>query len=272
MILAEIVGGKSVVIIAPGAYLAGSKQRSKIESHDIVCRINRGFPVPPNMVEDISDRCDVLFHLLAVGMAANEKEFAPLVGHVGYIVSTHHQGEPRIARFKTVNRGRIPFECVPFSTIQRVKLRVKKAPNAGLIAVTHLLNQPIKSLYLTGFSFYEDGYYVGYGGRDARASAAMRGGQAGHDQITAKAYMKDLLSATTVPVEVDETMKRILDRALSIRRQIEEIHGLKNQALVTLKATMAQRFGAETIMPGDTMVRVKSEADILIRKGRAILI
>jgi hypothetical protein len=224
------------------------------------------------MIEDIGERCDILYHLLAVAMAANEKEFAPLVGHVGFIVSTHHKGEPRIARFAQVNKGRIPFECVQYSMIQKVRMHVRKAPNAGIIAITHLLSLPIRSLYLTGFSFYEDGYYVGYGGRDAKASAAMRGGQVGHDQVSAKSYIKRLLAASIIPIETDKTMERILDRTIDIKEQIEELHGIKANQLIELRATMAQRFGAETVMPGDTMIRLKHDADILIRKGRAVLI
>src|SRR3990167_560454 len=189
MTYAELIEGKSVAIIAPAAYLMGSKQRALIESYDMVARINRGFPVPAPLIEDVGERTDILYHLLSVGMAANDKLFSPLIGKVGFIISTHHQGEPRSASFKTVNRGRIPFECVPFSMIQKVKLHVRRAPNAGVIAVTHLLSMPIKSLYLTGFSFYEDGYYADYGGHPA---GSFRGGQAGHDQVSAKRYMKQL--------------------------------------------------------------------------------
>lgn len=269
MTFSEYVNGKSVAIVAPGAYLMGSKQRELIESHDLVARINRGFPVPPAMIEDIGERCDILYHLLAVGMAANEKDFSPCVGKVGFIISTHHQGEPRIARFKQVNRGRVPFECVPFSMLQKVKLKVRKAPNAGVVAVSHLLSQPIRSLYLTGFSFYQDGYYAGYGGHP---KGAFKGGQPGHDQNSAKACMKQLLASATVPITTDATMAQILERSLEIKRQLAEIAPKKPSETVELRALMAMRFGQDTLMTGETFLRVRKEADILIRKGRAVLV
>jgi hypothetical protein len=268
MTFADLVTGKSIALIAPGAYLAGTKQREKIDGFDLVARINRGFPVPLAMVEDIGERCDILFHLLSVGMAANEKEFAPLVGHVGFIVSTHHQGEPRFARFKAINRGRIPCECVPFSVVQRVRLHVRKAPNAGVVAITHLLSLPIKSLYLTGFSFYEDGYYAGYNPKVPN----IKGGQAGHDQTSAKAYLKELIASSAIPVEIDAVMQHVFDRTLAVQKQLEELQRIGNDKVVELKATVTQRHGAETIVAGDTMLRIKRDADILIRKRRAVLV
>jgi hypothetical protein len=268
MTYAELIEGKSVAIIAPAAYLLGSRQRARIESCDLIARINRGFPVPPGMVEDIGERTDILYHLLMVGMAASEQVFKPCIGKVGFIVSTRHEGEPRVPQFKRINRGRIPFECVPFSMIQSVKLRVRKAPNAGVIAVTHLLSMPIKSLYLTGFSFYEDGYYPGYN----ETAGRIQGGQAGHDQVTSKAYMKALLASTTIPLEMDGAMAQIVGRSKEINEQLLEIHAVKHLDIVKLRATMAQRHGAETIMPGDTMLKTRRDADILIRKGRAVLV
>lgn len=272
MTFREFVEGKSVALIAPSAHVMGTRQRELIESHDLVARINRGFPVPPQLVPDIGDRTDILFHLLNVHIAASEHEFAQCVGKVRFVVSVHPHGHNYTTRFQRINRGRIPFEAIPTSTRQAVRMQVRKSPNAGIIAITHMLDQPIKDLYLTGFGFYEYGYYTGYGGRDARQAKAMKGGQSGHDQNSQKAYVKRLLASTTIPVTMDETMRRILGNHQSPKDQMRTIAELPRDKVVKVTALMDLRHGADTVRCGDSFLVTKRDAEILISKHRAALL
>ena len=271
MSFAEFVKDKSIALLASSRHLMGMKQREKLEAFDLIIRINRGFPVAENMIEDISDRTDVLYHLLAVHIASNENDFKQCIGKIQYIISVHHQGEPRVDAFKQINRGRIPFECVPFSMIQQVKLQIRKAPNAGIMAITHLLSMPIKSLYLTGFGFYEHGYYTGYGGRNDAEALKMKGGQVGHDQHSQKMYIKTAIALASIPVSMDAVMQEILAKTIPTSQQLDQLKKIKTGEIVRLKALMTQRHGIDTVKAGDTMLRIKSDAEGLIRKRRAVL-
>ena len=268
---AEFVEGKSVALVAPGAHLMGSLQREKIEGYDLVARVNRGFPVPDAMIEDIGAKTDIVYHLMNVGIGISEKEFRQCLGVVSFIISVHHAGSPRISHFKKMNRGRMKFECIEFALRQSVSSRIRQSPNAGVMAITHLLSLPIKELYLTGFNFYQAGYYTGYGGRSAESAARIKTGT-GHDQHSQKSFIKDLISKAKIPVSMDETLSSILENHKNTHTSLKLLQNLKDEDHVKLRALMAQRQNGQMVLIGDTMIRAKQDADILIRKGRAVMV
>src|SRR5690625_718901 len=129
---------------------------------------------------------------------------------VQWIVSTHpktrrHKRYYRPIRFqRRANRRLIPFTTV--SLRFRLAMRKKCGPtNTGILAMAHLLRYKIKSLHVTGFSFFSTKYaeYPGY--RKISPKMAFRW----HDQRRHKRYVIRLL-AREKRLTVDPAMTRIL--------------------------------------------------------------
>jgi hypothetical protein len=306
MTYAEFIKDKTVCLIAPSATTVGTKQREFIEGHDVVARINNGFPVPEAMVPDIGERTDVLYHLLGVGIAGSEANFKQCIGKVRFVVSVHPRGETRTEAFIRFNRGRVPFEAVPTGLRQTVKRNIRGSPNAGVMSISHLLMMPIKSLHLTGFSFYTAGYYTGYGGKSAHQAklAIVRGGRGGgHDQPSQRSYLRHLIANATFPVTMDKRMEELLaqpnlrkgvvvpdpPRTIILTRQrlaanlarrpagagpdwptdMVAIGALPQTEMVGLRALKTLRRENRLILAGDTFIANARDAFYLVEHNRA---
>ena len=213
MTAAEIVKDKSVVFVCPSQALEGAHLGEKIDSYDVVVRVNREWNISQAQVMDLGKRTDVLYHLLQVDIAQNSKSFEEAIGKVGHIVSVYPKETPKVEAFEKINKGRISFEAVPALVRANVRRQVRRSPNAGAIALTHLLTLPLKSLHILGMHFYEYGYYEGYGGNKSGSHAFPGNVSAGgHDQPSHKLYVKRLVEGDE-RVTVDELMEKILKEA-----------------------------------------------------------
>lgn len=207
---AEYMHDKRVVVVGPAASLQGRKQGKLIDSHDVIVRINLDCPVPKEMAEDRGTGTDVLYHVL----------FSPQVHRnlfdhslkqvddwkrdgVKFLLTRQRPGNERLARFQRIVRGAIEPISVPADLLNNLRKRFSgKAPNTGTIAVAHVLSFPVRSVYVTGFTWYEDPYYVGIGGFTPEQAEKGRGGYSAwgqtnrrntpHPQAAQKAYMVEL--------------------------------------------------------------------------------
>lgn len=182
---AEYMRDKSVALVGPAASLVGSGRGELIDSHDVVVRINLGVPVPEERTADLGRRTDVLYHVLyssnhyrQLGRQHTVEEVAAWrEAGVRYLVTRHDAGNERVRKVRPLLGG-LPLVHVSQRFKEQVKRATRTNPNTGTIAIAHLLSLPVRSLYVTGFDFYETGYYPGYGGFDT--AQAERGGGAGH--------------------------------------------------------------------------------------------
>lgn len=207
---AEYMHDKRVVVVGPAASLQGRKQGKLIDSHDVVVRINLDCPVPAEMAVDRGTRTDVLYHVL----------FSPQVHRnlfdhslkqvddwkkagVKYFLTRQKPGNERLVRFQRIVKGAVEPITMPPELISRLRKRFGgKAPNTGTIAIEHIMALPIRSLYVTGFDWYESGYAVGIGGFTPTQAEKGRGGFSAwgqttrrntpHPQAPQKAYMVEL--------------------------------------------------------------------------------
>src|SRR3990167_4396988 len=224
MTAAEIVKDKSVVFVCPSQALEGAHLGEKIDSYDVVVRVNREWNISQAQVIDLGRRTDVLYHLLQVDIAQNSKSFEEAIGKVGHIVSVYPKETPKVEAFEKINKGRISFEAVPALVRANVRRQVRRSPNAGAIALTHLLTLPLKSLHILGMHFYEYGYYEGYGGNKSGSHAFPGNISAGgHDQPSHKAFVKRLIDGDD-RVTVDELMEKILQEAQTNKPKRHERH------------------------------------------------
>jgi len=161
------IKGKSVVVVGPAHYLAGSGQGALIDSYDLIVRLNSSFPLPAGLKKHIGSRTDIIYH---VGKnhdkILNSQDIdIMLKDGIGWFVSKHNESNKRTKYLGMVLNGRVPWITISKGFRRRIKDKMAGSPpNIGMIAVTHLLASKIKELHVTGFDFYrtKDHYYPGH--------------------------------------------------------------------------------------------------------------
>lgn len=161
--LKEYLTDKRVILVGPAKTTDGTKLGPFIDDHDVVVRLNHAWPLPTNLAEDIGTRTDILYHNLnPKKQRFRRRDVVQMhADGVKWVISTHPAVHPRYRRrqrrFRSVSRGLVPLKAVPRSVKKTLRPKVGSA-NGGFVALVDLLRYPIRSLYMTGFSFYETGY------------------------------------------------------------------------------------------------------------------
>lgn len=197
--------------MGPANTIRGQKLGQFIDSHDVVVRLNHAWPLPAEALEDIGSRTDIIYHNLNPKRAPSRKAVKEMrAAGVKWIVSTHpthpkHRRRSRPINFqKRINKGLIPFTTVSLGF--RLAMRRKCGPtNTGILAMAHLLRQGVKSLHVTGFSFFTTEYaeYPGY--KKIKPKMALRW----HNQRKHKRYLVRCL-AKDKRLSVDPFITKIL--------------------------------------------------------------
>lgn len=172
--LIEKLSGKSIALVGPAGYLADAGLGATIDQQDIVVRINRGCEISSALPEAVGRRTDLLYSCL-VNHPDNagdlDCDLYKRAGVQKVIYVPLVQGSRALPFYKDPNIriidyvkiwSRLGIEVVDVKVMKELYSLVKTRPNTGFAALFHLLSMPIKSLYLTGFSFYLDDFIQGY--------------------------------------------------------------------------------------------------------------
>lgn len=171
----DFLKGKKVIVVGPADYLVGQGKGSEIDKFDVILRLNLGCPVPQNLVSDLGSRTDVLYHVVVnprhvrkrpdLFKLHNEEEIRSWKKDgVKWFVSKRGIETMRVRRLAGILSGEIPFIAISRSDMRRLELTLGTNPNMGTVAMWHLLQADIQSLYVTGCDFHRSGYHPGYGG------------------------------------------------------------------------------------------------------------
>lgn len=164
----QYVKDKRVTIVGPAGYMKDMNQGEKIDSHDIVIRLNSALPLPEEMKKDVGQRTDILSNCLephpVSGGSINPQMWK---SHgVEWVISPYPRSLHYISRnfksFVKLNNGTLKFTDTSIELFESIQTKVKTRPNTGILTIMYLLSFDISSLYVTGFSFAKDGYYPGY--------------------------------------------------------------------------------------------------------------
>jgi len=180
----EFLKGKKIAVVSGAPHLINSNEGEKIDSYDVVVRINQGYLVSINdktEQKDIGSRTDILYTQLSdYPGCGNSMHMRSMKPYFKWIVSCSPYFTKRIKEFvKKTNKYKIPFYIVEKqnwdSLFNQLNLRPnKETPTSGMITIYHLLQYDIKELYVTGFTFYKNiannskdpfyykGYFSGY--------------------------------------------------------------------------------------------------------------
>jgi hypothetical protein len=204
----EYVSGKRVCIIGASESLLKEKQAKVIDGYDVVCRVNWGYPIDETVAKHTGNRCDVLYHLMKIGIAANQDFMKRAVADgVKWIVSVLPPENPAYKKFHELSAGIINRRAVTRENRLGLHSAIGGSPNSGQVAIRDLLSFPITELYITGFDFYVGKYYNNYGPHapDAPQKKPMR-----HNQVKQLQIFRSLLGQDK-RIVLDKTLRGIIE-------------------------------------------------------------
>jgi len=152
--LRELVKGKTVVFVCPSPHLRGLKMGKKIDSYDLVVRVNQSFDVPEELWEDYGKRTDILATCL------NIHKINALHANMEFAKSLKFILCPMLSMWDigVVNSFleflRVPWHNVCDGYLFKIFKEVGTTCNTGLAGIITLLNYDIKELHITGMTFY----------------------------------------------------------------------------------------------------------------------
>lgn len=171
----EWLKDKKVIIVGPSNLLIGKSLGAKIDSYDIVVRLNNSFPLYSHLKKDLGSRTDVIYHtsgriikyLIYTGKQINKTPRQILKSDsvkFMFFRQGWNSGRANLRKyfwkFTDMDLG------IKYSPIKKcaigLKRKLKSPPNMGILAITHILNSECKSLTVIGCDFYKGKYYKGY--------------------------------------------------------------------------------------------------------------
>jgi hypothetical protein len=206
--LVSLFGDKRVVLVGPAPYLMGRGKGELIDSYDVVCRINTAGPI--DSVEDYGYRTDVIFHNCNCFLMGQFRKSllrdTKRTSNVKCVIHPQDEfgsdGQNSIKCFNDLNKEfNLPFYHVPKEFVDKFQFEGMTGPlNTGYISLLFLLYQNMKELFLTGFTFFQQGdkykdiYYKEYYTNDGFFQGAPESFKGiGHNQTPQINYLKEVL-------------------------------------------------------------------------------
>lgn len=157
---------QKVCIVGPSPSLEGSKSKDFIDSFDLVVRVNRGFPVRDNE-SDIGSKTHIHYHCLNTDEYSGGKVFYEDLISQGVTLSCPYPKNVYpfhidIEKFERQNQERIPYHYIDTDFYLKCADLIGTRPNSGITAILDLLCFDLKSLHITGFTFFKDGWRKSY--------------------------------------------------------------------------------------------------------------
>jgi hypothetical protein len=205
----KYLSGRRVCLIGASGRLVETVQTDLINSYDIVVRVNSGFPVSDKIAPFTGPRCDVLY-VGANAMTAwlREPELFSLARKSGvrWINSVRCTiGNDRDKKFHSY-RKLVGTRTTGREFEGKIKGMIKTLPTSGYLALIDLLGFDIVELYITGYDFYESGYFEGY--HDKRR---VSGGKRPHDSDKQKRHFVRLCGKDR-RIKTDAVLTEIINR------------------------------------------------------------
>ena len=182
----EFFKGKNVSLVGPADYLevfrGNGDNLKKIESADVVVKLNSGINLSTIYPELVSKRIDILYNSLLDncvngGVLSVEDVVNANVRHIrttpksSYSGFADSQGTTNITSKKTYDKlmslsqdHRIDTSIMNIELYNSVSKNVKSKPTTGFVTIYDILMHNPKSLYVTGFNFFMSPPLKGYWG------------------------------------------------------------------------------------------------------------
>lgn len=221
----NLLTGKSVCLVGPSPSLEGSSFGDFIESHDLVIRLNKGFPLESGKEKDLGSRTDIHYHCLnTLPYCGGEIPYEELFNESVYICCPYPKFVNPfcidIESFEENNRGRLKYHYIDTDIYLRVTSSLGTRINSGIGAILDILCHDIKKVHVTGFTFFKDGWRKSYKdhvkifGKEEgeRKEQEWLSGQfdGNHIQEPQKHFVREMF-LNDKRLSIDEKMKEILE-------------------------------------------------------------
>lgn len=209
----QYIESKSIAVVGPASYVTKFKNKELIESYDLVMRFNAALPVHGDMIDYIGNRTDILCNGLdgnPVSCGAYDSRNWKRCG-VKWVFCPYY---PKLdfqkkcaENFLKHNNNILDTHFTDFSSFDIVNSKMKTRPNTGLLGIMYLLNNHVKDIYLTGFSFGVGGYTHHKGYKDS-----LKGNRESnlHNQAEQFSYFKEQFLIHKENIKVDSHLNDIL--------------------------------------------------------------
>lgn len=209
----DYLKGKRVILVGPAPSTEGTKQKEFIESFDIVVRMNVALPVPLDRIEDIGERCDILYNNMNQE-PVNGGRLDPnyLNETVKFLASSFPIIDPfkkDIIKFNNENKGYVPFHIFDNDLYNQLTKDIQCRPNIGISAIVDLLSYEISELYITGITFFQGGYDKSYRNLTESQIVTYMDRYGIHKQEPQKKFFKELYEKED-RIKVDKTLEKII--------------------------------------------------------------
>lgn len=160
----SMITGKRVIIIGPSMTIQGCNLGSYIDSFDVVIRLNKSVPIPPDLYNDIGSRTDILYNSCNRTDYPGENKLDPSFlqrNGIKYLRCPYPPISPfkyDIQAFQKRNRNRIPFGYIDPDYYRRIRHNLGTRPYTGTCAIADVLHHNVKELAVMGIDFYTYGY------------------------------------------------------------------------------------------------------------------
>lgn len=163
----EFVKDKRIIVVGPSPSLEGTGKGEFIDSFDLVVRINKGYPVEPTMVQDIGSRVDIHYHCFHEGdNTGGPIRYEEMIQDNIYVCCPYPRNVMPFyidtERFEQTNNGRLRSHYIATQFYLYLASLMKTRPNSGIGTILDLLAHDVKELYVTGFTFFKDGWRKTY--------------------------------------------------------------------------------------------------------------
>ncbi len=160
----SLFAGKRVAVVGPSPHLVDSELGEKIDSYDLVCRLNE--VRPKGLGKDYGSKVDVMFWHLNNCDMSEFHEYATLdpegFSSAQLLVYPRQHGDVnrRGCGQSTPEKNAKTLPAIPFYQVDTNKVAKWESTyadhlNVGTLALLMILDVPFQELFVCGFSFYQ---------------------------------------------------------------------------------------------------------------------
>lgn len=226
--LSAYLKGKTVVLVGPASSILGQGYGSEIDKYDVVVRLNKGFPVPKKLTKDVGTRTDIIYNCMNPSDECGGEISIPKLKKQGvkFLVGAYpclervkgtrlRTKKDNLEFFSRSRQQNYPNFCHTDEKYFLEMWKIMKLPNTGTICILDLLRFKIKSLHITGITFFKGGYIRSYRNYDEQGILNHMARFNLHQPEKQLKYMTQTLSSDP-RVTLDATLSEIIQEQLTI--------------------------------------------------------
>lgn len=208
--LEKLITNKRVAIVGPSGHLLQHKLGKKIDSYDVVCRLNELRPIGHE--EHYGSRADILFwHLnncdknIFIKHSKSDVDTFNAVKLLVYPRQHNDVNRRGCGKSTPQKNAQTWFPNTPFFQYDSKKIAdIEKGRHLtlGVLSIIILLNYQLKELFIAGFSFYSSNYLRHYTGRITSGH--------GHNNKYGIKAVQLAIQKTNIPITSDPVFEKII--------------------------------------------------------------